>query len=104
MNEIWSYVITAAGSGGIVGVVNIILNRRKQSAEANAVEIKSSVLINREWQTIYDNLKIDYESFKIETEARSDARDKELKEIQTELKEVFKQLEECKKRNHAHTD
>lgn len=97
MMEWIPYMITAIGSGGLVGIVNVVLNRRKQAAEANDVEIKSSVIINKEWQNLYSQLKTDFDNFKQVTEKRSDERDHELHTLKKEFIEISRKLEECKK-------
>lgn len=90
------YAFTAISSGGIVGLINVILNRRKQAAEANDVEIKSSVIINMEWQKIYMELRSAFDVFKSETETRSNRRDEDFQQMKKELERVSKELENCK--------
>lgn len=61
-------ILTFIGAGGVAVLSGFFIGKKKRLADADSVEIDTSVKINREWQRLYEEIRDEFHQFKEEQE------------------------------------
>lgn len=83
MSEIWGYILTAVGSGGITQIVNWRINKRKAKAEVQQSEI----------EVIAATVRTVYEPIIKQQNDRIAELDKEVKDLRAEKRRMQEEYE-----------
>lgn len=83
--DIWSYIITIVGSGGITQLVNWRLNKRKNTAEVSAAEAEAKAA---EIDNMRKAMQDFYEPLVNRQNTRIEELEKEIKDLRQDKREM----------------
>ena len=89
--DIWSYIITVIGSGGITQLINWRLNKRKNAADVGVAEagVKAAEIENmrKQMQDFYDPLVNRQNELILQQDEKIASLEKEVRDLRAEKRE-----------------
>ena len=67
-SNVMQTILTFIGAGGVAVLSGFFIGKKKRLADADSVEIDTSVKINREWQRLYEEIRDEFHEYKEENE------------------------------------